>query len=423
MNPDYIVADSGSVDIGPQALGANTHVSPEEWQRHDLELMLLASRKLNVPMIVGSASDTGTNRGVMQFVRIINEIAEEHGMKNFKIATIFADIDLEFIRKKLEDGIRIEGLYGRPDLTFEDLERTENVVAVMGAEPIVKALDAGADVIIAGRSCDSAIFAAPLLKEGFGEAVAWYAGKVLECASFCAEPFMGKESIIGTIDGESIVVEPMHPVQRCTPLSILAHTIYERPEPFEEHVPGGYVDMRECRYEQIDDRRTRVTGMRFVKTPYKIKLEGAGKVGERAFGFAGIRDPYLIRNIDDVLEWSRSKVESKYGREGYRLFYHLYGKNAILKEMEPVKEDPHEIGILVEAVAETAEKALDIAHLATRWLFYARLPMVKGTAGTCAFPFEEALLGKPAYEFTIHHLMPSSEKEALELFPVKVEEV
>ena len=386
--------------------------------------MFLASRELNVPMIIGSASDTGTNRGVLQFVRIIKEIAKEHNITNFKIASIFASVSPEFIKKKLDNHVRIEGLYGRPDLSYKDLERTENIVAVMGAEPIVKALEAEADVIIAGRSCDSAIFAAPLLKEGYSEAVAWYAGKVLECASFCAEPFMGKESIIGTIERDGIVVEPMHPIQRCTPSSILAHTIYERPEPYEEHVPGGYVDMRGCKYEQIDDRRTRVTGMRFVKTPYKIKLEGAGKIGERAFGFAGIRDPYLIKNVDEVINWSRSKVESKYGKEGYMLFYHLYGKNAILKEMEPIKEDPHEIGILIEAVANTAEKALDIAHLATRWLFYARLPLVKGTAGTCAFPFEEALLGKPAYEFTIHHLMPSSEEEALEeIFSVKVEEV
>jgi hypothetical protein len=56
---DAIVADSGSCDIGPQPLGADEHCSPEAWQRHDLELMLLAARRLGVPMIVGSASDTG----------------------------------------------------------------------------------------------------------------------------------------------------------------------------------------------------------------------------------------------------------------------------------------------------------------------------------------------------------------------------
>jgi hypothetical protein len=38
QRPDAIVADSGSCDIGPQPLGADEHCSPEDWQRHDLDL-------------------------------------------------------------------------------------------------------------------------------------------------------------------------------------------------------------------------------------------------------------------------------------------------------------------------------------------------------------------------------------------------
>ncbi len=42
--PDFIVSDSGSDDIGPGPLGSDTCTSPKEWQRHDLEHILLASR-------------------------------------------------------------------------------------------------------------------------------------------------------------------------------------------------------------------------------------------------------------------------------------------------------------------------------------------------------------------------------------------
>ncbi len=62
-HPDAIVADSGSADIGPYPLGADVGHSPQEWQRHDLELCLLGARSLGVPLIIGSASDTGTDRG------------------------------------------------------------------------------------------------------------------------------------------------------------------------------------------------------------------------------------------------------------------------------------------------------------------------------------------------------------------------
>ena len=224
--PDYIVADAGSCDMGPRPLGADQHVSLEAWQRHDLEVMLVESRKLGVPMIVGSASDTGTDRGVDQFVRLIREIAREHRLAPFKLAAIYSEQPLDALRERQREGARIEGLDGRPAADAATLERTSRVVAVMNAEPIRAALRAGADVVIAGRSSDCAIFAAPLLEAGFSPAIAYYTGKLMECASFCAEPYMGKESIFGRVEGESVEVTAMHPGQRCTPASISSHAMY-----------------------------------------------------------------------------------------------------------------------------------------------------------------------------------------------------
>jgi hypothetical protein len=44
LAPDFIVADSGSADIGPYPLGADRAASDEVWQRHDIEAMLVAAR-------------------------------------------------------------------------------------------------------------------------------------------------------------------------------------------------------------------------------------------------------------------------------------------------------------------------------------------------------------------------------------------
>ena len=66
--PDYIAADSGSDDVGPVPLGTDTSTSPLAWQTHDLEQMLLASRQLGVPMIIGSSGDTGSNSRVDLYV-------------------------------------------------------------------------------------------------------------------------------------------------------------------------------------------------------------------------------------------------------------------------------------------------------------------------------------------------------------------
>jgi len=423
--PDAIVADSGSCDIGPQPLGADEHCSPEEWQRHDLELMLVAARRLRVPMIVGSASDTGTDRGVHQYAEIIRELARRHALAPFRLATIRSEISRDEIARRLHQGVRIEGLDGRSELTPAVLARTDRVVAVMGVEPIIRALDQGADVVIAGRSGDSCLFAAPAIRAGLPEAAAYYLGKVLECASFAAEPFMGKESIVGTVTRDAVCVTAMHPGQRCTVASVASHAMYERANPFFEHVAGGVLDMTHCHYEQLDERSTRVTGFTFRRNPvYRIKLEGSGKVGERALAIAGIRDPYTIQHVDAVMAWARAKVAERWGEPGsrYQLHYHVYGRDGVMGASEPQRLAPaHELCLVVEAVAPRWEDAEVICALGTRNLFYARLPEVKGTAGTAALMMDEVLRGKPGYEWTVNHVVPVD--DPLELCAIEMETV
>jgi len=252
MSPDFIVADSGSADIGPYPLGADRAASDEVWQRHDIEAMLVAARRLRIPLILGSASDTGTDRGVDQYVRLVREITAQHRLEPFRLAAIYSETPVDEIRRRLKDGAVIRGLNGRPDCDAATLDRTDRIVAVMGTEPIREALDAGVDVVIAGRSSDCAIFAAPLLNAGHSLADAFFCGKAMECASFCGEPFMGKETILGRVDETGVYLTAMHPDQRCTPASVASHAMYERLNPFREYVPGGYLDMTSCRYEQVD---------------------------------------------------------------------------------------------------------------------------------------------------------------------------
>jgi hypothetical protein len=48
-------------------------------------------------------------------------------------------------------------------------------------------------------------------------------------------------------------------------------------------------------------------------------------------------------------------------------------------------------------------------------MFYARLPDVKGTAGSVAFLFDEVLPASPGYRWTLNHTIAVG--DPLELFP------
>jgi hypothetical protein len=418
---DYIAADSGSDDIGPVPLGSDTCASPRAWQEHDLEVMLLAARKTGKPMIIGSAGDTGTNSRVDMYVQIIRDLARKHGLAPFRLGWFYSEVDKETVRASVLGGSPVRGLDGRPDLDEAELDATDRIVAMAGVHPFRVLLEEGCDVIIGGRSSDSAIFAAAALHEGFPDAQAYYLGKVLECASFCAEPYAAKETVMGEITPEWVEVTAMHPGQRCTVASVAGHAMYERSNPFHEYVAGGLLDMTDCHYEQVSEKTTRVTGMKFVPAEeFRVKLEGSGRLGARFVGMAGIRDPYTIANVDAVIEWARTQVRERFGDDGWELHYNVFGRNGIMGEMEPLKDKPaHELLIVVQGVAPTREMAEELTITGTRQLFYARLPEVKGTAGGVSFVFDEVMEASPGCRWTLNHTMAVN--DPLALFPTHSE--
>jgi hypothetical protein len=419
--PDFIAADSGSDDVGPGPLGSDTSTSPLAWQTHDLEVMLLAARARGVPMIIGSAGDTGTNSRVDLYVGIIRELARKHGLAKFKLGYFYSEVDREMLRGKIRAGDAIEGLDGREALSEAELDATSRVVAMAGVHPFMALLEQGADVIIGGRSSDSAIFAAAALHRGHAEGLSYYLGKVLECASFCAEPYGGKETVLGEIVDGGVHVTAMHPNQRCTVASVAGHAMYERSNPYYEYVAGGLLDMSQCHYEQISEKTTRVTGPKFVPAEQvRVKLEGAAKVGERYVGLAAVRDPYTIAHIDAVIGWARQQVRERFGETGYELTYTVYGRDGVMGPMEPVKTPAHELCIMVQGVAPTKEMAEELCITGTRQMFYARLPEVKGTAGSVAFALDEVLPASAAYRWSVNHTVAVD--DPMDLFKVHMTE-
>ena len=418
-NPDYVVADAGSSDPGPVYLGED--IAMGHFDREELELFLTASRKKGIPLIIGSARDAGTNAGVDEFVRIIQEVALEHRIPKFKLGYFYSEVLRDYLQRKLAAGEAITGLGGFPALTAGELDKSTRVVAVAGIHPFVKLLDMGADVIIGGRCGDINFTAAPCIRAGFPEALAYHMGKMIECASLVAEPFMGKETVIGTISQDDIKITPYHPDQRCTIASVAGHSMYERDNPFYEYTLGGMLDMRNCSYTQHDERTCQISGALWNPAKeLRVKIEGAKKVGERYMGFAGIRDPHLVRNIDQVVEWSRASTAKLFGKERYELYFHVFGKNGVLKELEPVKESKaHELGIVVEVLADTHAFAQKVTDFALRMFFFARIPGVKGTAGAAATT-RLPMRATPGYMWNVNHTMRID--DPLELFPTHLTE-
>jgi len=429
---DYLAADAGTADAGPTFLGADMPHNPVKWEEHDLELLLIAARKRNIPMIIGSCSTTGTDRAVNLYAEIVKSLSLKHKLKPFKMACIYSQMNQDELKRRINYP-PIEPLGAEKPLTLKDIRNTSHITASMGVEQIIYALKNDAQVILAGRCCDDAVIAAYPIYMGFPKGLSLHLGKATECASLVCWPQMVKESVIGTITNDYFSIEPMHPRQKATPHSVAAHSMYERINPFIQAVPGGVLDMHHSKYVAETDRVCRVYGSEFVPSQdglYKVKLEGAGPVGFRAYHIVGIRDKFAIENIDLILSETRKKVSEiispqKEGKD-YQLFFHVYGKNAIMREYEPEKNiDTHELGIVIEAIASEEEIASAVVKCAKFRFFYMSYPGQKNSSGgSVALLTDEPLYPRnQVYQWTVDHLLPLENPLDPKIFRFKFEMV
>lgn len=422
MKPDAIVVDAGSTDAGPHKLGAKTAIVSRMAAKKDLERLITAAVRNDIPLIVSSAGGSGGREHVMWTLDIVREVFADHQLPEVKTVVIWADIPDELIRQKMEEG-KVRPLDDKvPQLDTQRLAETTGVVAQMGAEPFVRALNDGARIIIAGRAYDPAPFAAVGIVNGFDAALSYHMGKVLECGALCCNPGTTKDCMIGEVYKDSFVVYPCDEKRTCTPLSVAAHTFYEKDHPYILHGPGIVMDLSGCSFSEAGKNRVRVSGSRLEATSdYLIKLEGARLVAYRTFVIAGVRDPLLIGKIEQVEDLVRTSVQTQYSEIdplSYSINFINYGINGVMGDLEPLHDIPHEVCVMFEVLSSSQELSNAICASVRSTFMHYGYEGRKSTAGNLAFPFapSDVPFG-PVYEFSVYHLMPAD--DPCSLFPIE----
>lgn len=425
MNPDLIAADAGSTDPGPYYLGAGKSFTDRAAVKRDLKLMLRAGVERKIPVVVGTAGGSGADAHLEWCLEIVREIAKEEDL-HFKLALVNSELDKETLRDYY-DRQRVLPLDHDEDNYLEELEEAVRVVGQMGVEPIVEALDQGADVVIAGRVYDPTAFAGLAVLKGFDKGLAFHMGKILECAAIASDPGSGSDCMFGILGEDYFTLQPLNPKRKCTTVSVSAHTLYEKANPMILHGPGGVINLTDSSFEQVDEQTVKVKGSKFVDgDQYTIKLEAARLVGYRTLSIAGTRDPIMIRQIDEIIEVVRDTVRNNFddiNPEDYSLVFKIYGKNGVMGELEPLQNvQPHELGIVIDVVAKTQDLANTICSFARSTMLHYGYPGRVATAGNLAFPYSPSdLKAGEVYEFCLNYLLVVD--DPLELCSVHYEEL
>ena len=418
--PDFIGCDMGSVDPGPAYLGSGEMATSPAITRSDLEAVLVAARRLNVPLIIGSAGTAGAGPHLDATLEMIRSIAEEHQL-HFRLASIRADLKPERVIQALDAGL-LHALGGELPITAADLIASAHIVGQMGCAPFEQALELDPDVIIAGRACDTAIFAAIPKVLGFNMANVMHMAKIIECTSICCEPG-GRDAMLATLDAQGFELESMSPERRATPLSVAAHSLYEQSDPVRFTEPDGTLRVDQAVYCALDERRTHVSGAIWRDAEQTtIKVEASQFIGHRAVLLAGTADPTVIAQLPALIKivetTTRGLVQGT-----YEIYPRLYGIDGVYPpQTSHHSSAPREVFILVEVIATTPELALAATKTFKQFLLHQGFSGRKCTGGNLAFPFTPPeLAAGPAYRFSAYHVMPAADHSAL--FPVSIETI
>ena len=260
-----------------------------------------------LPAITGRGVRVVANAGGVNPVacaRAVLGVAERHGAKGeVRVGVVTGDDLLPRLDELIDAGHALQNMdTGAPLSDVRDRVLSAN--AYIGSTPIVEALAQGANVVVTGRSTDTALTMAPLRHEfGWGAdewdrlAAGIVAGHILECGAQCSGgnclhdwrtipdlANVGYPIAEARADGSFVVTKHPGTGGRVSFHSVAEQLVYEMGDPTSYITPDVVADFTSIRLEEIGPERVRVHGITGKPATDKLKVSIAFRSGWKAVG-------------------------------------------------------------------------------------------------------------------------------------------
>jgi hypothetical protein len=293
-----------------------------------------------------------------------------------KVAVVLGDDVFPRLDEFLAKGYELRDMdTGEPISTIRDRILSAN--AYIGAFPLAEALATGADVVIAGRSTDTALTLAPMIhRYGWGPddyhklAAGTIAGHIIEC---------GAQSTGGNcqVDWQNIpnMADIGYPIIEAEPdgsFSVTRHSaaggrvnshvvkeqlLYELGDPRNYITPDCVADFTTIRLEDSGPERVRVTGIRGGPRPATLKLSISYANGWKAIGTLVYSWPQALEKARAADRIVRERLATL-GLAFDEIHTEYFGVNACHGSAAPPNPDPPEVQLRIGVRGED-RKAVD----------------------------------------------------------------
>lgn len=255
--------------------------------------------------------------------RMVYELARRMGLKGLKIAVITGDDILPRLGELKEQGVDLSDLESGGDIgSIEGRILFAN--AYLGAQPLVQALALGAQVVIAGRTADPALFLAPLVYElGWGWedwdrlAAGILVGHLMECSAQSTGGNFGgdwwnipdMERIGYPVaevyeDGRAVLTKPPGTGGRVDLETVKEQLLYEVHDPAAYVTPDVVADFTAARLSQDGPDRVRISGLRGRPRPENLKVSigySDGWMGEAVIRYSWPHALQKARKAEEII--------------------------------------------------------------------------------------------------------------------------
>jgi hypothetical protein len=282
-----------------------------------------------------------------------------------KVAVVLGDDVFPRLDEFLAKGYEMRDMdTGEPISTIREHILSAN--AYIGAFPLAEALATGAQVVIAGRSTDTALTLAPMVHR-FGWrsdqydrlAAGTIAGHIIECGAQCTGgncqvdwqtiPDMagiGYPIVEAEPDGSFSVTR--HPAAggRVNSDTVKEQLLYELGDPRNYITPDCVADFTSIRLEDSGPERVRLTGIRGGPRPPSLKLSISYTNGWKAIGTLVYSWPQALDKARAADRIVRERLR-RIGLSFDEIYTEYFGVNACLGPAAPPNPDPPEVQVRI----------------------------------------------------------------------------
>jgi hypothetical protein len=310
----------------------------------------------------------------------VNPVACAHEVRrlapSLKVAVVLGDDVYPRLDDMLSRGIEMRNMDTREPLSTIR-NRILSANAYIGAFPLAEALATGADVVIAGRSTDTALALAPMIHRYGWVPAEWdklaagtIAGHIVECGAQCTGgncqadwesiPDMagiGYPIIEAEPDGSFVVTKHRGTGGRVHSDTIKEQLLYELGDPRNYITPDCIADFTTIHLEDVAPDRVRVSGIQGRPRTETLKLSIAFSDGWKAIGTLVYSWPQALKKAQAADAIVRERLE-RLGLKFEEICTEYFGYNACHGPAALAPEDPPEIQLRI-GVRGQDKKAVD----------------------------------------------------------------